>query len=150
MLAHTENELLVEYPSVNIFAIFFELISAYGTVGTSLGFGTLSLSSAFTDFGKLLIIGTMILGKMRGMPTHTDIVIDFSFQTIANALRQHAAARGMQVSSPAPSACASLDAMPCHFPTKTCDLKVLSQTTRSPATKRRISRDPNPAQDLQP
>jgi trk system potassium uptake protein TrkH len=44
--------------------ILFEVASAAGTVGLSTGDGgVLSLSALFSDFGKLIIIGTMFIGR---------------------------------------------------------------------------------------
>ena len=44
--------------------ILFEVASAAGTVGLSTGNGgVLSLSALFSDFGKLIIIGTMFIGR---------------------------------------------------------------------------------------
>jgi len=53
-----------------IFDVIFELVSAYGTSGLSLGFNGLntSLSTVFTTFGKLVVIMTMFLGRHRGLP----------------------------------------------------------------------------------
>lgn len=59
---------------ISLFAILFELISAYGTVGMSLGYTTVnaSLSSQFTTVGKLVIIAAMIRGRHRGLPYGLD------------------------------------------------------------------------------
>jgi trk system potassium uptake protein TrkH len=44
--------------------ILFEVASAAGTAGYSTGNGgVLSLSALFSDFGKLMIIGTMFIGR---------------------------------------------------------------------------------------
>ncbi|OWB69644.1 hypothetical protein B5S30_g5066 [[Candida] boidinii] len=57
-----------------IFAITFEVVSAYGTVGLSLGYPTFnsSLSTRFTVLSKLVVILTMIRGKHRGLPYTVD------------------------------------------------------------------------------
>ncbi len=45
--------------------VLFEVVSAFGTVGLSVGDGHgLSLSALFSGFGKLLIICTMFLGRL--------------------------------------------------------------------------------------
>jgi hypothetical protein len=147
---------------VNIFTVAWEIISAYGGVGTSMGFRDLQTASGFTILGKVMIMLTMGMGKMRwdltsrsqgrrfaeaaawklildhsatvyvsscfegmcratldfeiwsiddshdtswspdvgtlrrGMPINTDIAIDFSYQTITNALRNYAVAMMVQ------------------------------------------------------
>ncbi|KAK6456404.1 low affinity potassium transporter [Scheffersomyces xylosifermentans] len=60
-----------------VFSILFEIISAYGTVGLSLGYPTVnaSLSSQFTVISKLVIIAMMIRGRHRGLPYALDRAI---------------------------------------------------------------------------
>lgn len=61
----------------SIFAILFEIVSAYGTVGLSLGFPGVnqSLSYKFTTISKLVIIAMMIRGRHRGLPYALDRAI---------------------------------------------------------------------------
>ncbi|EFW98663.1 potassium ion transporter [Grosmannia clavigera kw1407] len=61
----------------SMFAILFEVISAYGTVGLSLGYPTVnaSLCSQFSVIGKLVIIAMMIRGRHRGLPYGLDRAI---------------------------------------------------------------------------
>ena len=61
----------------SMFAILFEIVSAYGTVGMSLGYPTTdaSLSSQFSVVGKLVIIAMMIRGRHRGLPYGLDRAI---------------------------------------------------------------------------
>ena len=61
----------------SMFAILFEIVSAYGTVGMSLGYPTTdaSLSSQFSVIGKLVIIAMMIRGRHRGLPYGLDRAI---------------------------------------------------------------------------
>ncbi|KAI1340593.1 potassium transport protein TRK1/TRK2 [Xylariaceae sp. FL0016] len=58
----------------SMFAVLFEVVSAYGTVGLSLGFTGVnaSLCSQFTVIGKLVIIAMMIRGRHRGLPYGLD------------------------------------------------------------------------------
>ncbi len=60
-----------------MFSVLFEVISAYGTVGMSLGYsgGNASLSSQFSVVGKLVIIAMMIRGRHRGLPYGLDRAI---------------------------------------------------------------------------
>jgi len=70
----SEESRLREDPNYSIFAILFEVISAYGTVGLSIGYGSLatSLSAVFHPFSKFCIIVLMILGRHRGLPLSLD------------------------------------------------------------------------------
>ena len=60
-----------------MFAILFEIVSAYGTVGLSLGYdGTdTSLSGQFSTVSKLVIIAMQIRGRHRGLPYELDRAI---------------------------------------------------------------------------
>jgi hypothetical protein len=60
-----------------MFAVLFEVISAYGTVGMSLGYPTVnaSLCSQFSVVGKLVLIAMMIRGRHRGLPYGLDRAI---------------------------------------------------------------------------
>ncbi|KAI2637470.1 cation transport protein-domain-containing protein [Xylaria nigripes] len=59
---------------ISMFAILFEIVSAYGTVGVSLGYpGTnASLLAQFSVLGKLVIAAMMIRGRHRGLPYGLD------------------------------------------------------------------------------
>lgn len=67
----------MEDPSFNVFAIFFEVISAYGNVGLSLGYPTVntSLSGQFSVFSKVVICAMMIRGRHRMLPYSIDRAI---------------------------------------------------------------------------
>lgn len=58
----------------NLFDVLFEVISAYGTVGLSMGVPGVdaSLCSQFTVVGKLIIIAMQIRGRHRGLPYGLD------------------------------------------------------------------------------
>ncbi|KIO22662.1 hypothetical protein M407DRAFT_79030 [Tulasnella calospora MUT 4182] len=58
----------------NIFSVLFELVSAYGTVGLSLGIPdkNYSFSGAFSTLSKLIVIAVMIRGRHRGLPVAID------------------------------------------------------------------------------
>lgn len=62
---------------LNVFSIVFELVSAYGTVGLSLGIPTAnySLSGALRPLSKLIICLVMIRGRHRGLPVAIDRAI---------------------------------------------------------------------------
>ncbi|CAL9736190.1 high-affinity potassium transport protein [Monosporozyma servazzii] len=61
----------------NIFSILFEIVSAYGTVGLSLGYPNTnqSFSGQFTVISKLIIIAMLIRGRCRGLPYSLDRAI---------------------------------------------------------------------------
>ncbi|RPB00540.1 hypothetical protein L873DRAFT_1835026 [Choiromyces venosus 120613-1] len=56
------------------FGVFFEVVSAYGTVGESLGYPGInaSLSGTFSTFSKLVIVAMEIRGRHRGLPYDVD------------------------------------------------------------------------------
>ncbi|KAI0480469.1 cation transport protein-domain-containing protein [Xylariaceae sp. FL0804] len=58
----------------SMFAVLFEIVSAYGTVGLSFGYTNInaSLCSQFSVVGKLVIIAMMIRGRHRGLPYGLD------------------------------------------------------------------------------
>ena len=60
-----------------MFAIFFEVVSAYGNVGLSLGHSSnlTSLCGHFSVFAKLVICAMMIRGRHRGLPYALDRAI---------------------------------------------------------------------------
>ncbi|KAI9758447.1 MAG: hypothetical protein M4579_003077 [Chaenotheca gracillima] len=59
------------------FSVLFEIVSAYGTVGLSLGFPNInaSFSSQFGVVSKLVIIAMQIRGRHRGLPYELDRAI---------------------------------------------------------------------------
>ena len=61
----------------SMFAVLFEIVSAYGTVGMSLGYPTVNaaLSSQFSVVGKLVVIAMMLRGRHRGLPYGLDRAI---------------------------------------------------------------------------
>jgi len=75
----------------DLFAILFEVVSAYGTVGLSIGVPTVnaSLCSQFSIVGKLIIIAMQIRGRHRGLPYGLDRAVllpsESRFQTEAEA-----------------------------------------------------------------
>ncbi|KAL5360235.1 cation transport protein-domain-containing protein [Aspergillus floccosus] len=73
----SESQRIMNDTSFSVFAIFFEVVSAYGNVGLSLGYPTVatSLSGQFNTFSKFVICVTMIRGRHRGMPYQLDRAI---------------------------------------------------------------------------
>ncbi|PKY07405.1 cation transporter [Aspergillus campestris IBT 28561] len=64
-------------PGFSVFAIFFEVVSAYGNVGLSLGYpgASTSLSGQFNVFSKVVVCLMMIRGRHRGLPYQVDRAI---------------------------------------------------------------------------
>ena len=60
-----------------LFSILFEIVSAYGTVGLSLGYPNVdtSFSAQFSVVSKLIIIAMMVRGRHRGLPYELDRAI---------------------------------------------------------------------------
>lgn len=60
-----------------LFSVLFEIVSAYGTVGMSLGYPTInaSFSAEFATLSKLVIIAMQIRGRHRGLPYELDRAI---------------------------------------------------------------------------
>ncbi|KAH7147926.1 cation transport protein-domain-containing protein [Fusarium sp. MPI-SDFR-AT-0072] len=67
----------VNEPAFSVFSVLFEVTSAYGNVGLSLGYPTVStsLSGLFGTFGKAVICLMMIRGRHRGLPYALDRAI---------------------------------------------------------------------------
>jgi Trk-type K+ transport system membrane component len=92
LLSYSEDSLMKtgKY-KVNLFYIAFEMISAYGSVGLSLGIpGQLyCLVGQMSGFGKFVIVLIMFLGKHRGLPNQNDEVINFSFNSFQYAYKNY-------------------------------------------------------------
>ena len=63
------------------FTCLFEVVSAYGTIGLSLGlsYAPYSFSGSFSIPSKLAIILLMTIGRHRGMPDNIDAAIPLNF-----------------------------------------------------------------------
>ncbi|CAE6440813.1 unnamed protein product [Rhizoctonia solani] len=70
----------------NIFTIIFELVSAYGTVGLSLGLPTAnySFSGALRPLSKLIICIVMLRGRHRGLPHAIDRAVMFPWELMGH------------------------------------------------------------------
>ncbi|KAH8702003.1 putative potassium ion transporter [Talaromyces proteolyticus] len=66
-----------EYVAFTLFAVLFEIVSAYGTVGLSFGYPNTnaSFSSQFSVISKLVIIAMQLRGRHRGLPYALDRAI---------------------------------------------------------------------------
>jgi hypothetical protein len=63
--------------SFTLFSVLFEIVSAYGTVGLSLGYPNFntSFSGQFKPLSKLIIIAMQLRGRHRGLPYALDRAI---------------------------------------------------------------------------
>jgi potassium uptake Trk family protein len=86
---------------LTMFGILFEIVSAYGTVGLSLGFpGTnTSLSAQFTVISKLVIIAMQVRGRHRGLPYALDKAIMLPNRNLEKKEQMEAAQRARRRSS---------------------------------------------------
>lgn len=66
-----------KYPNLSVFTVLYEVISAYGTVGLSVGaqYSNTSLSGDFGVVSKLIMIAVMFRGRHRGLPSAIDRAI---------------------------------------------------------------------------
>ena len=70
LICAIENEKARQEPlDFNILKVAFEIVSAFGNVGASMGYkgGSLSFSVSFSVVSKLLVILTLLLGRHRGL-----------------------------------------------------------------------------------
>lgn len=68
--------------SFSLFSILFEVVSAYGTVGLSLGYAWTesSLSSQFRNISKLVILAMQVRGRHRGLPYALDHAVMLPYE----------------------------------------------------------------------
>lgn len=73
---------------MNLFDVLFEIMSAYGTSGLSMGGPGLpySLCGAFSPFSKILLIIVKLMGKHRGLPSNSDAALDGQYIRIHSML----------------------------------------------------------------
>lgn len=91
-----------------VFTVLFEIISAYGTVGLSLGYPNTdqSFSYKLTTVSKLVIIAMMIRGRHRGLPYTLDraIMLPDADMKRRDAMQEHHAVQRAQTLDMAPTA----------------------------------------------
>lgn len=81
-----------------MFSCLFEIVSAYCTVGLSLGYPNVnaSFASEFTVISKLVIIAMQIRGRHRGLPYELDRAILLPSEHLHKGEDEDAARRAMQ------------------------------------------------------
>jgi potassium uptake Trk family protein len=84
-----------------LFSVLFEIISAYGTVGLSLGYPGInaSFSAEFKPLSKLIIIAMQIRGRHRGLPYALDRAILLPSETLHKKEDEDAARRARRSST---------------------------------------------------
>jgi hypothetical protein len=100
VLSFSEDDKMTSQPQVfNLWYIIFEVVSAYGGVGMSIGIPgqPYSMAGGFGAIGKLAIIATFIMGKCRGLPKKDDIVIDFQHRQFQQLAAKASKARNERV-----------------------------------------------------
>jgi Trk-type K+ transport system membrane component len=82
-------------PGFTIFACLFEIVSAYGTVGLSLGYPGVdtSFSAEFRVLSKLIIVAMMLRGRHRGLPYALDRAILLPNESLERKERENAERR---------------------------------------------------------
>jgi len=75
-----EADELMNNPAYTLFAVLFDIVSAYGTSGLSLGYTNVdySFSGDWHTLSKLVIIWVMIAGRRRGIADYIDPTINMA------------------------------------------------------------------------
>ncbi|KAI8932288.1 hypothetical protein NX059_010484 [Plenodomus lindquistii] len=83
-------------PGFDMFAILFEVTSAYGTVGLSTGIPgkDYSLSGSFASLSKVVMLFVMVRGRHRGLPLAIDRSILLPGEELMRRLDQEYSTRG--------------------------------------------------------
>ena len=85
-------------PGFNIFSILFEVTSAYGTVGLSLGIPgkDYSLCGDFASLSKVVMLFTMVRGRHRGLPLAIDRSILLPGEELMKHMDKEYSSRGIE------------------------------------------------------
>lgn len=77
-IVEAERIMDLNEPSFSLFPVLFEVTSAYGNVGLSLGgpSGSVSMSGHYQPLSKFIICAMMIRGRHRGLPYAVDRAIN--------------------------------------------------------------------------
>ena len=68
------DALSIPSPGFDLYAVFFETVSAFGIIGVSTGvpYDTYSFCGAWHSLSKLILIVVMLRGRHRGLPMAID------------------------------------------------------------------------------
>jgi Trk-type K+ transport system membrane component len=85
-------------PGFNIFSILFEVTSAYGTVGLSLGVPgkDYSLCGDFASLSKVVLLFAMVRGRHRGLPLAIDRSILLPGEELMHRMDKEYSAKGIE------------------------------------------------------
>ncbi|RDW88219.1 potassium transport protein TRK1 [Coleophoma cylindrospora] len=103
IISISEGKQIQNDPSFTMFNVLFEIVSAYGTVGLSLGYPTInaSFSAKFGVIAKLVIIAMQIRGRHRGLPYELDRAILLPSENLHQKEKEDAEARAKRRTSTA-------------------------------------------------
>lgn len=101
-IAESKKLRSLDDPYFTIFQVLFEVVSAYGCVGLSLGYpnDTRSFSGQFNVVSKLVIVAMFIRGRHRGLPYAIDraIILPSKMMDRRDGFQAHHARRNSAVS----------------------------------------------------
>lgn len=114
-----------------MFSVLFEIVSAYGTVGLSLGYPNVntSFSAQFSVISKLVIIAMQIRGRHRGLPYELDRAILLPSETLHRKEDEDANKRMPQRRNSSVSHLENLDHAPGRTPTMDSREPTMASTT---------------------
>lgn len=89
------HQLMNDAPAFSLFTILFEIVSAYGCVGLTLGYPTTdaAFSSQFHVLSKLIMIAMELRGRHRGLPYDLDRAVLLPSEGLHRAEQDDAARR---------------------------------------------------------
>ncbi|KAG5461034.1 MAG: cation transport protein-domain-containing protein [Olpidium bornovanus] len=95
------------HPALTVFAVIFEVVSGYGTVGLSLAVpgSATSLSGQFSNASKFIMTIVMLMGRHRGLPdgrSSPSPGLPFPARALDSAVPEVDLARPVQPLAPAP------------------------------------------------
>lgn len=95
------STVLTKSQAFTLFSVLFEIVSAYGTVGLSLGYPNIdaSFSAEFASLSKLIIIAMMIRGRHRGLPYALDRAILLPSESLHKKEAEEASRRSLRRNS---------------------------------------------------
>jgi Trk-type K+ transport system membrane component len=92
------GHILKAAPGFSVFSVLFEVTSAYGTVGLSLGVPdkNYSLSGDFASLSKVVLMAAMLRGRHRGLPLAIDRSILLPGEELMHRMDQEYSSKGTE------------------------------------------------------